>query len=201
MGLQDPATPFMQNCIDVHMETMTIIMFMIGLNYYLLGRITLRYINHPQDNSQPPGKTLEHPWAETVYTLVPVGVVVLLAVSAFGLIYSEEVLENRDSYTGLTVKIIGRQWYWSYNYPSFMEDFDGDSYMVPEDECEDGMFRNLEVDNRLVLPTNTPIRLIITASDVIHSWSVPSFGIKCDAIPGRLNMVNTIIKRPGVFYG
>lgn len=82
-----------------------------------------------------------------------------------------------------------------------MEDFDGDSYRLPDDELEDGQFRLLDVDNRMVLPTNTPIRLIITASDVLHSFAVPSFGIKCDAIPGRLNMVNTLVKRPGVFYG
>lgn len=105
----------------------------------------------------------------------------------------------------ITLKVIGNQWYWSYEYSDNLEFSDEplifDSYMVQEDDLAIGQFRLLEVDNRVVVPTNSHIRILITASDVLHSWAIPSLGIKLDACPGRLNQTSMFIKREGVFYG
>ena len=105
----------------------------------------------------------------------------------------------------MSVLVEGHQWYWSYQYPDFLnedEDFiEFDSYIVPESDLEDGTLRMLEVDNRVILPESTHIRFIITAADVIHSFAVPALGIKVDATPGRLNQVSVIIERTGFFYG
>lgn len=105
----------------------------------------------------------------------------------------------------MTVKAIGHQWYWSYELSDFAGDDNEtvafDSYMIPADELENGQLRLLEVDNRLVLPVDTHIRIIVTATDVLHDWAVPSLGIKVDACPGRLNQVSTLIQRQGVYYG
>ena len=104
----------------------------------------------------------------------------------------------------VTIKIIGNQWYWAYEYSDYNindEDILFDSYMIPDDELEKGQFRLLEVDNPVVLPVNTHIRAIITAADVLHSWAVPSLGIKVDAVPGRLNQGSIFLKRLGTFYG
>ena len=105
----------------------------------------------------------------------------------------------------ITLKVIGSQWYWSYEYSDNLEFADEplifDSYMVQDNDLEIGQFRLLEVDNRVVVPTNSHIRVLITASDVLHSWAIPSLGLKLDACPGRLNQTSMFIKREGVFYG
>ena len=126
---------------------------------------------------------------------------IIIAVPSFALLYSvDEVVDP-----SVTLKIIGHQWYWSYEYSDY-ENSDGenvvfDSYMLPDDELSVGDLRLLEVDNRVVLPVDTHVRLIVTSADVLHSWTVPSFGVKMDACPGRLNEASLFIQRPGVFYG
>lgn len=105
----------------------------------------------------------------------------------------------------ITIKAIGHQWYWTYEYSDYSSSDDQsivyDSYMIPEDDLDLGQLRLLEVDNRVVLPINTHIRVIITSADVLHSWAIPSLGVKCDAVPGRLNQISVFLKREGVFYG
>jgi cytochrome c oxidase subunit 2 len=100
----------------------------------------------------------------------------------------------------ITLKTVGHQWYWSYEYSDFSE-IEFDSYMVPTNSLESSDFRLLEVDNRVVLPYLTQIRVLVTAADVLHSWTIPSLGIKADAVPGRLNQLNVFFNRPGIFYG
>jgi heme/copper-type cytochrome/quinol oxidase subunit 2 len=111
--------------------------------------------------------------------------------------------EVNDS--SMTVLVEGHQWYWSYQYPDFLnsdgEFVEFDSYLVPEDDLEPGALRMLEVDNRVIVPELTHVRFIITSGDVIHSLAVPALGIKSDAYPGRLNQVSVFINREGVFYG
>ena len=105
----------------------------------------------------------------------------------------------------VTIKAIGHQWYWSYEYSDYNQSDEQsiafDSYMIPEDELEPSQLRLLEVDNRMVVPVNSHVRIIVTSADVLHSWAVPSLGVKCDAVPGRLNQVAVFIKREGLFYG
>ena len=124
----------------------------------------------------------------------------IIAIPSFALLYSLDEVVNPS----MTLKVIGHQWYWSYEYsdssnPKNILNFD--SYMKSEEDLTLGNFRLLEVDNRIVLPIKIHIRLLVTAADVLHSWAVPSLGIKVDACPGRLNQVFLFLKREGVFYG
>lgn len=124
---------------------------------------------------------------------------ILIAIPSFALLYAiDELIDPL-----VTMKVIGRQWYWSYETTDLASgrEVSFDSYMVVEDDLELGDLRLLEVDNRLKLPVQTSVRLIVTASDVIHSWAVPSLGVKMDACPGRLNQVSLMIQRPGTYYG
>jgi len=170
----------------------TVVLWMITqivLSFRLKKRaITHKYLTH--------GTTLEIIW-----TLTPALILVTIAFPSFKLLYlMDEVIDP-----SITVKAIGHQWYWSYEYSDYAgvgeESISFDSYMIPQEDLEMGQLRLLEVDNRVVLPVQTHIRVIITAADVLHSWAVPSLGIKCDAVPGRLNAVSFLIKRPGVYYG
>lgn len=198
MGFQDPATAVAEGMIDLHADVMFFMWMLATFYLYLILRTCYLFdeSRHPR-----PVKILHNTTLEVVWTLIPCAILIVIAISSFALLYAEEVTGLLDDYAGLTLKVTGRQWYWSYKYPEFMSDFDGDSYMIQDDDLELGQMRNLEVDNRVVLPVNTPLRFVITGADVVHAWAVPSLGIKVDAIPGRLNQVNTIIKRPGVFYG
>jgi cytochrome c oxidase subunit 2 len=125
----------------------------------------------------------------------------VIAIPSFALLYSiDEVIDP-----AVTIKIIGHQWYWSYEYSDY-SDLKGncvnfDSYMIGDDDLQKGQIRLLEVDNRVVLPSKTHIRALVTTTDVLHSWAIPSLGVKMDACPGRLNQVSIFIKREGVFYG
>jgi len=134
---------------------------------------------------------------EIVWTLIPSFILMLIAIPSFSLLYSmDEIIDP-----SVTLKAIGHQWYWSYEYSDYNDTIAFDSYMVPTEELTLGQFRLLEVDNPVVLPTNVHIRVIITAVDVLHSWAVPALGVKLDAVPGRLNQASVFIKRSGVYYG
>ena len=135
---------------------------------------------------------------EIVWTIVPAVILVLIALPSLKLLYlMDEVMDP-----GLTIKAIGHQWYWSYEYSDYQtETLEFDSYMVPTSDLNKGDFRLLEVDNRLVVPINTHVRVLVTGADVLHSFAVPALAVKMDAVPGRLNQTGFFIKRPGVFYG
>jgi cytochrome c oxidase subunit 2 len=138
---------------------------------------------------------------EIVWTILPAFVLIAIAFPSFQLLYlMDEVIDP-----AVTIKAIGHQWYWSYEYSDYYnkkgEYINFDSYMVPSDELNSGDLRLLEVDNQVILPVNTHIRVVVTGADVIHSWAVPSLGIKMDCIPGRLNQTSMIIKREGTYYG
>jgi cytochrome c oxidase subunit 2 len=138
---------------------------------------------------------------ELIWTITPALVLIAIAFPSFKLLYLlDEVIDPV-----ITVKAIGNQWFWSYEYSDYVNDtgeaIEFDSYLIPESELEPGQLRLLEVDNRVILPVDTHIRFIVTARDVIHSFGVPSLGLKLDALPGRLNQTSVIINREGVFYG
>jgi cytochrome c oxidase subunit 2 len=139
---------------------------------------------------------------EIVWTIIPSIILIFIAIPSFMLLYSiDEIV-----YPQITVKVIGHQWFWSYeSYDLFDLNnktiYQYDSYMTPTDELNNGKLRLLDVDLPLYLPTRTHIRILITSSDVLHSWAVPALGIKMDAVPGRLNQVSLFIKRKGIFYG
>lgn len=198
MGFQDPATPIMQGIIDLHHD---ITFFMIVIAVFVLWMIARTVYHFHADKNPLPEKIIHGTAIEIAWTVTPSLILVLIAIPSFALLYSlDEVVDP-----AVTVKAIGHQWYWSYEYSDYSQGDDQtiafDSYMVPDDELELGQLRLLEVDNRMVVPVNTHIRVIITAADVLHSWAVPSLGVKCDAVPGRLNQIPVFIKREGVYYG
>jgi cytochrome c oxidase subunit 2 len=198
IGFQDPATPVMQGIIDLHHDIFFFIVAIVLFVFWMLIR-TLYHFNAKRNPM--PEKIVHGTAIEIAWTIAPSIILVFIAIPSFALLYSmDEIVDP-----AVTVKAIGHQWYWSYEYSDYNSSDEPavafDSYMVPEDDLEPGQLRLLEVDNRVVVPVNTHLRFIVTAADVIHSWAVPSLGIKCDAVPGRVKQVTAFIQREGVFYG
>nr|QDG01246.1 cytochrome c oxidase subunit 2 [Scytalidium sp.] len=178
-------------------------MFYLVTILFAVGWILLTIIiNYNSKKAPISHKYLNHgTLIELIWTITPAFILILIAFPSFKLLY----LMDEVSDPAMTVLAEGHQWYWSYQYPDFLNSEDGfiefDSYIVPDSDLEDGGLRMLEVDNRVVLPELTHVRFIITAADVIHSFAIPSLGIKIDAYPGRLNQVSLLINREGVYYG
>lgn len=196
---QDSATPQMEGLIELHdniMYYLVIILFGVGWMLFSIIR------NFASKKSPISHKYLNHgTLIELIWTITPAVILILIAFPSFKLLY----LMDEVSDPSMSVLAEGHQWYWSYQYPDFIDSNDEfiefDSYIVPDSDLEEGRLRMLEVDNRVILPELTHVRFIITAGDVIHSFSCNSLGIKCDAYPGRLNQVSVFINREGVFYG
>lgn len=201
-GMQDPATPIAEGILIFHDHIMFFIVGIVVFVFWLLTRCLFLY---NADANKTVDNFTHSTVLEIVWTTVPAIILMFIAIPSFALLYSmDEMLDP-----ALTLKVVGHQWYWSYEYPglpkrSYLEDnntLNFDSYMINEEDLTLGTFRLLEVDNRVVAPIKTHIRLLVTAADVLHSWAVPSFGIKVDACPGRLNQTALYIKRCGTFYG
>lgn len=199
LGLQDPATPVMEGIINFHNHLMFFMVFIAMFVFWMLSRI-LAYFTIEKN---PKAEQFTHSTIlEIVWTIIPACILLIIAIPSFALLYSLD--EMIDPTT--TLKIVGHQWYWSYEYSDYStleggDTLNFDSYMLPVEDIVTGAFRLLEVDNRVLLPINTHIRLLVTAADVLHSWAVPSFGIKVDACPGRLTQASLFLKRAGVYYG
>ncbi len=209
---QDPATAIMEGIIDFHHDIQFYLMIIVTFVAWMLFSIVWEfgwsmYISRFSSLVNVLGarkasltvKNITHGTVlEIIWTLVPVFVLVAIAVPSLALLYAiDELVEPT-----LTLKVIGHQWYWSYEYSDYEEsNIEFDSYMIPEEDLEEGELRLLEVDRKVWLPTYTHIRVLVTAADVLHSWAVPALGVKMDALPGRLNQVSLFIKREGVFYG
>lgn len=200
INFQDPATPTMEKIIDLHHDIMVFLIVIITFVSWIL----LRIVDHfNQSNLQTLRFSFQHHTnIERIWTYIPTFILLLIATPSFSLLYSIDELHDPK----LTLKIIGHQWYWSYEYSDYItnsieESIVFDSYMITEDDLVLGALRLLEVDNRIILPIETSIRLLITSSDVLHSWAVPSLGVKMDACPGRLNQVSVFIQRDGIYYG
>lgn len=193
---QDSSTKIMEGIINLHNWILFyLIMVVIFVLWFLIIIINnYNYSKHPISNKKLKDGTL----IEIIWTLTPALILITIALPSFQLLYlMDEVLDP-----AITIKTIGRQWYWEYEYNDYKEPYiNFESYMVPTDSLNNGSLRLLEVDNRLILPSLVSIRVIITAADVLHSWAIPSLGVKLDAIPGRLNQTSLYIKRNGVFYG
>ena len=187
-GFQDAASPLIEELIFFHDHAMIILVMIISLVGYAAFSLIL--------NTYTCRSLVEGQEIETIWTVIPAIILIFLALPSLRLLY----LLDEVGDCSLTVKSIGHQWYWSYEYSDFLN-IEFDSYMVPTNELERGDFRLLEVDHRVVLPTQTDIRVLVTSADVIHSWTVPSLGVKADAVPDRLNQLRFYVKYPGVFYG
>jgi cytochrome c oxidase subunit 2 len=199
MSFQDAATPVMEGIINLHHDLMFFITLILFFVLVVLIR-TLLYFHKDSNISGTARNVVHGTTIEIIWTVLPSIILIIVALPSFALLYSiDEIVDP-----ALTIKCIGHQWYWSYEYSDFQKQLgviNFDSYMIPEDELEIGELRLLEVDNRIVLPINTHIRVLVTATDVLHSWAVPSLGIKMDACIGRLNQTSMFILREGVFFG
>ena len=200
-GIQDPATPALEGMIFFHNYLLTFLIIITISVCYVLYFI-LKTFNSDVFDAKSIMKFSHSSILEIVWTIIPAGILLLLAIPSFNLLYSLDELIDPS----LTLKIVGHQWYWSYEYSDYAmlensESLNFDSYMINTNDLTIGSFRLLEVDNRVVLPIKTHIRLLVTAADVLHSWAVPSFGIKIDACPGRLSQISLFLKRVGVYYG
>ena len=188
LSFQDAASPVIAQLIAFHDHTILILILVTSIVSYAFISLTF--------NSFSSRFILEAQQIETIWTLLPAVTLLFLAFPSLHILYLIDELAAPT----LTIKTIGHQWYWRYEYADF-SNLEFDSYITPETDLKIGEFRLLEVDHRAVVPINTEIRVIVTGADVIHSWTIPSLGLKVDAIPGRLNQLGFTANRPGIFYG
>lgn len=193
MGFQPAASPVMRHITDFHnlllVISVLICLVVLGLLAYVMARFN-------EKANPTPSKTTHNTIVEVLWTALPVLILVIIAVPSFKLLYFMDRTQNPE----MTIKATGHQWYWSYDYPDH-GNFTFDAAMVPEGELKEGQLRLLEADNRVVLPVDTDIRVLLTSDDVIHNWAVPSLGLKLDTVPGRINETWVRIERKGTFYG
>jgi cytochrome c oxidase subunit II len=192
-GLQQSVTPVMDNIVWFHDFLLYIITAIAGFVLALLIIVMVRF--NARANPTP-SRTTHNTLVEVLWTIIPIVILLVIAVPSFKLLFLQLNTPSAD----LTVKATGKQWYWSYSYPDNGK-FEFDSLMLKDGERKDGQPRLLAVDNDMVVPVNKVVRVITTGSDVIHSFAVPSFGIKIDAVPGRINETWFKATREGVYYG
>uniref|UniRef100_UPI0030FE7F05 cytochrome c oxidase subunit 2 n=1 Tax=Haemaphysalis novaeguineae TaxID=3132036 RepID=UPI0030FE7F05 len=187
ISFPDSNSPIMEQMSFFHDHSMMIILMITIITIYMVFNII---INNFTSRSMMEGQEIEIIW-----TIIPAITLIFIAMPSLHLLY----LTDELFLSQMSIKIIGHQWYWSYEYSDFNKEFD--SFMIPESEMLMNSFRLLDTDNNLIIPFNTTIKFLITSADVIHSWSVPSLSIKMDAVPGRLNQAFSFAKRPGMFFG
>lgn len=188
LGFQDATSPVIEELLYFHDHALIIVIMISTFVLYIIvaivsTKITNKYILDSQE-------------IEIVWTILPGFILIFIALPSLRILYLMDEINNPH----LTIKALGHQWYWSYEYTDF-EELSFDSYIIPTQDLTPGQSRLLEVDHRMVVPTESPIRILVSAEDVLHSWTVPTLGVKIDAVPGRLNQTAFIASRPGVFYG
>jgi len=199
IGFQDGASPTFEGITELHNAIFFyLVLISIGV-MWVLGSVVINYgstanpISHKYSNH---GTLIELVW-----TITPAFILIAIAFPSFKLLYlMDDVISP-----AMTIKAVGHQWYWSYEYSDFVnedgESIEFDSYMIPDSDLEDGQLRLLDVDNRVVLPVDTHVRFVVTGADVIHDFAVPSLGLKIDCCPGRLNQTSVLTQREGTYYG
>lgn len=188
LGIQDSNSPIIEQLNFFHDHALLILILVTTLVGYLIGtlffnKLNNRYLLH--------GQTIE-----VIWTILPAIILLFIAFPSLRILYLLDEVNNPS----ISLKTVGHQWYWSYEYSDFLG-IEFDSYIVPQNEINLDSFRLLDVDNRVILPINNQIRILVSATDVLHSWTVPSLGVKIDASPGRLNQTNFFINRPGLYFG
>nr|UGS80479.1 cytochrome c oxidase subunit II [Nepiomorpha sp. NespEL] len=188
LNLQESTSPLMEQLNFFHDHSMMILIIVTTTISYLILSVMSNKINNRF--------LLENQLIEMIWTIIPGIILIFIALPSLRILY----LIDETLTPSLTIKAIGHQWYWSYEYSDFIN-LEFDSYMIQPSQNSSNDFRLLDVDNRLVTPFNTQVRLLVTAADVLHSWAMPSLGIKVDANPGRINQINFLVKYPGLFFG
>nr|UBQ33974.1 cytochrome c oxidase subunit II [Cysteochila lineata] len=188
INLQEANSPLMEQLIFFHDHTLMILIMITAMVTYIMSSMILNKLINKS--------LLESQKIELIWTILPAVTLIFIALPSLRILYlMDEINEPL-----ITIKSIGHQWFWSYEYSDF-KNVEFDSYMKPTNELSENEFRLLDVDNRIILPINTPTRILITSADVIHSWTIPSLGVKIDATPGRLNQGVMFIKRPTLMFG
>jgi cytochrome c oxidase subunit 2 len=193
VDFQTALSPSMERIVDFNFMVTIIIVVISAFVFGLMAWIVYRY---NAKRNPTPSKTTHNTMLEVAWTIVPVIILLVIVVPSFRLLYYTDRVEEAD----MTLKAIGHQWYWSYEYPDH-GDFTFDALMLEDDELEEGQPRLLATDTAVVLPVGAKIRLLTTADDVIHSWAVPALGVKMDSVPGRVNETWFQINREGIYYG
>nr|YP_009348595.1 cytochrome c oxidase subunit II [Saurogobio immaculatus]BAW87992.1 cytochrome c oxidase subunit II [Saurogobio immaculatus] len=188
LGFQDAASPVMEELLHFHDHALMVVLLISTFVFYIILAMVSTKLTDKF--------TLDSQEIEIVWTVLPAVILILIALPSLRILYLMDEINDPH----LTIKAMGHQWYWSYEYTDY-EDLAFDSYMTPTQDLTPGQFRLLETDHRMVIPMESPIRVLVSAEDVLHSWAVPSLGVKMDAVPGRLNQTAFIASRPGVFYG
>ena len=194
LSFQEPATDLMSDIISFHSYIlMPIITGISILVLFLLLYIAFRFNS---SRNQVASTTTHNTVVEILWTVIPVVLLIVIAIPSFRLLYVSETIPKAD----LTIKAIGNQWYWSYEYPDY-GDIVFDANMLNDDELSDPKLRLLETDTQIVVPVNKVVKLQITSNDVLHAWTIPAFGVKMDAVPGKLNETWFKANQEGLFYG
>nr|AGN71475.1 cytochrome c oxidase subunit II [Pristimantis thymelensis] len=187
-GFQDASSPIMEELLHFHDHALMAALLISALVLYII--IALMTTDLSNTN------TIDAQEIEMIWTIMPAIILIVIALPSLRILYLMEEIGSPD----VTVKAIGHQWYWTYEY-SDLVNLGFDSYMTPPQDLFPGHFRLLEVDNRMTTPVGMTIRTLVTAEDVLHSWAVPALGVKTDAIPGRLSQTSFLTPQPGLFYG
>nr|UKO32983.1 cytochrome c oxidase subunit II [Stenochironomus sp. 2CZ] len=188
LNLQNSNSPVMEQLSFFHDHALLILILITSFIVYMISMMFFnKFINRNLLHSQ---------FIEMIWTILPIFILLFIAFPSLRILYMLDEVNNPM----ISIKSMGHQWYWSYEYSDF-PNIEFDSYMIPSNELKSFSFRLLDVDNRLILPIKNQIRILISSTDVIHSWTVPSLGIKVDGSPGRLNQTNFFINRPGIFFG
>jgi cytochrome c oxidase subunit II len=193
LGFQPAASPVMAQLDSLH----DLLLWIITLvSIFVLGLLVYACLRFRASRSASPSRRTHHTLLEIAWTALPVLILVVIAIPSFKLLYFMDRVQEPE----MTIKAVGHQWYWSYEYPDDGE-FTFDAYLVADEDLQEGQPRLLATDNAVVLPVDTDIRVLITATDVLHAWAVPAFGVKTDAVPGRVNETWVRIEEPGMYYG
>lgn len=194
LGFQPAGAPVMEN---IHWFHNYILVIITAITIFVLGLLVWVIMRYNSKANPTPSRTSHNTAIEVVWTVVPVLILLVIAIPSFRLLYDKETTPTDAT---MTVKAVGYQWYWGYEYPDH-GDFAFNSIMLQDDELQPGQPRLLAVDREMVVPAGQTIRLIVTAADVLHSFALPAFALKTDAIPGRLNEAWFRADEPGVYYG
>lgn len=193
LGFQEPATPVMERIDALHDGLLIII---TAITIFVLVLLLIVIFRFSEKRNPKPSKNTHNTLVEVVWTVVPVLILLGITIPSFRLLY----FADRTAEAEMTIKAIGRQWNWGYEYPDH-GNFTFEAFRVEDADLQEGQPRLLATDNPVVLPIQTNIRVLTTASDVLHSWAVPSFGVKTDSVPGRTNETWVRIEREGTYYG
>ncbi|MDA7699735.1 cytochrome c oxidase subunit II [Candidatus Pelagibacter sp.] len=193
LGFQDSASQGMTEIVSFHNNILLPVI--IAISVFVLFLMIYVCIRFRASKNPNPSKTTHNVAVEVLWTLIPCLILIVMAVPSFKILYKQDTIPKAD----VTVKAIGYQWYWGYEYPD--ENIIFESYMIKEDELKENQPRLLTVDNEVVVPVNKVVKVLITANDVLHAWALPSFGVKRDAVPGRINETWFKAEKVGTYYG